>query len=372
MYSVVTVGGLRKYTEQLVSHLETPCVVITSLDSAAYAAHWRAPVLKWSAAAHHAFPDKVRLLVRHLHNLVQMIRVSLFLHVRLVHVQEIEPLSLGMLWPLIKSRFRVVLSVHDLVPHKPFPYGMDDIQYKLRRRLYRQADALCIFSQYGAAKLVHEMRVPEERVHVLPLGLNEALPQHPPRRHTRPAKPVFLLFGSYRPNKGFEVLTEAFLQMRWSGQPGLLRVAGKYPQGLITQVLTRYEQAGLAGDIEFINRFIAEEEIDGLMRASDIMVLPYTRFESQSGILYLAYAYNMPIVASSVGGLTEMIEADGTGVLVEPGNVQDLARGLLEVVRQWDGFARVEPAQLLTSRYSWKRIGQLTDAVYTQLLSGDL
>ena len=354
--------------QALVEHLSTPCVVVTTLDSEAFQAHWRAPVLHWSTVPNRSVLAKGRLLLRHIRNTGALIRVARHLDVKIIHIQGIEPISLGLFLPFIRNRFQLLLSVHNVLPHRPYACFTSRLEPQLWGFIYRQADALCVFSQYGARKLMHEFGIGARRIHLIPMGCHESLPVPEPSRREAPEHPTFLMFGGYRPNKGFGIMVDAFLAAKAAGLPGRLCVAGRYPVEIEMTLAFRFREAGFASCLEFSNRFITEDEIDGMMRSVDVMLLPYTRFESQSGILFLAYAYNIPLVASRVGGLTEVIEADGTGVLVEPDSVQDLSRGLFEVVSRWDHFVSIKPAQLLTSRYSWDRIGQLTDTLYAQLL----
>lgn len=368
IYAPTTIGGLRKYTQQLVRHLATSCLIVTTLDSAAYTAHWRAPVLRWpSGRRHRTFFAKLTLLLRHLRNMLVFIHVASQMGVGIAHIQEIEPLSLTLFLPLMKSRFLVVLSVHDVSRHRPYARITAGLERFLLRSVYRRSDALFVFSQYGRERLIDDWGVAPNRVHFTPLGCVDPLPNPEPDRQTKPQSPLFLMFGSYRENKGFEVLVDAFLEAKAAGLPGRLSIAGKYPVEIEKAAVSRYYNAGFASSLQFTNRFIAEEEIDLLLRSADVMVLPYTRYESQSGVLFLAYAYNMPLVASRVGGLEEMLKADTTGILVDPSNPQQLMQALFGVLAHWEELVGREHRKLLETVYSWARIGRLTDEVYSML-----
>jgi hypothetical protein len=63
------------------------------------------------------------------------------------------------------------------------------------------------------------------------------------------------------------------------------------------------------------------------------------------------------------------IKNDGIGDLVEPGSVSDLSRAFFAVLDRWEEFVDVRPSHFLKSRYSWERIGLLTDQVYLQLIT---
>jgi glycosyltransferase involved in cell wall biosynthesis len=94
-------------------------------------------------------------------------------------------------------------------------------------------------------------------------------------------------------------------------------------------------------------------------------VLPYHR-ASQSGIAQLAFAFGVPVVATRVGGLPEVIEDHSTGLLVNAGDEQGMADAMLRLLtdpslcRALSARAREEAA----TRYSWSHVAKLTQEVY--------
>jgi glycosyltransferase involved in cell wall biosynthesis len=71
-----------------------------------------------------------------------------------------------------------------------------------------------------------------------------------------------------------------------------------------------------------------------LFRESHVVVLPYTAFSSQSGVLHDAYGHGRPVVVSDVGALGETVREDGSGLVVPPRDPAALAhavRDLLEL-----------------------------------------
>jgi len=175
------------------------------------------------------------------------------------------------------------------------------------------------------------------------------------------------MFGGYRPNKGFEVLRDAFLRAKQAGLPGRLQIAGSYPPEIELHTLDLFRQRELENQISFINKFIPEDQIDGIMKSADLIVMPYTGFESQSGVVFLAYAYNLPLIVSRVGGLTEVIESDGTGILVTPGSVEELSEALIFGFNNYQALVAHQPALLLSTKYSWENIGRGTDQIYAHI-----
>jgi glycosyltransferase involved in cell wall biosynthesis len=83
--------------------------------------------------------------------------------------------------------------------------------------------------------------------------------------------------------------------------------------------------------------FVSEERKHELYRACDLVVLPYTEFASQSGVLHDAYAHHRPVVVTDVGALGASVRDDGSGWVVPPSDAGALA-GAIDAARA-DGRA---------------------------------
>jgi glycosyltransferase involved in cell wall biosynthesis len=79
--------------------------------------------------------------------------------------------------------------------------------------------------------------------------------------------------------------------------------------------------------IEFINRYVDDEEVAGLFAHTDVTVLPYHR-SSASGPLHLAMACGLPVVVSAVGGLVEATEGYEGAIRVPPRDPEAIRRAL--------------------------------------------
>ncbi len=75
------------------------------------------------------------------------------------------------------------------------------------------------------------------------------------------------------------------------------------------------------------NGFIPDARVADYFRRASVVVLPYTE-ASQSGVIPMAYSAAKPVVATTVGGLPEMVEVGHTGYLVPPRDVKQLAEAI--------------------------------------------
>ena len=115
-------------------------------------------------------------------------------------------------------------------------------------------------------------------------------------------------------------------------------------------------------------RFITDPEIPALFERADLIVLPY-READQSGVLYTALAFGKPIVATAVGGFTDLAAHDAVR-LVSPGDAGELEAAIADLVA--DGSARDElgaaAERAASGPYSWDLAARETIALYRELL----
>ena len=116
--------------------------------------------------------------------------------------------------------------------------------------------------------------------------------------------------------------------------------------------------------------FVPPAEVPSILAGARALVVPSECYEGQPRSILEAYAAGVPVVAHRIGGLTEIVTDNETGLLVEPGNQRewgDAARRLLD-----DGEAErmgKEAHRLWKEHYSPERGLHLLEAVYKQVLA---
>jgi glycosyltransferase involved in cell wall biosynthesis len=172
--------------------------------------------------------------------------------------------------------------------------------------------------------------------------------------------PVVLFFGLLRPYKGLEVLLEA-----WRGVAGAeLWIVGR-PRIAIDPL-----KALAPKGVRFVPRFVQDSELPAYFRRADVVVLPYNHTErfDFSGVLATALAFGRPIVASDIGGLSEVAEA-GAAALVPPDDasaLRDTLSGLLADRDRRELLAAGARAAA-AGPYSWREAARRTVEVYRRL-----
>jgi glycosyltransferase involved in cell wall biosynthesis len=252
-----------------------------------------------------------------------------------------------------------------LLPPRPRVLTVHDPPTGRRREvaaLLARMDALIAHSQAGVERL-RALGTDPARVHRVAHGTFEHLTRQghelglPPDLATV-EDPVVLCFGLLRPYKGIDVLLEAFREIEGAE----LWVVGlpRMPLGPLEALAAR-----CAGTVRFVPKFITDPEIPAYFRRADIVVLPYREIE-QSGVLYTALAFGKPIVASDVGGFSEISALR----LVPPGDPGALAAALAELLEDPGRRAELARASVAAAggEHSWDSVAERTLAVYRDVL----
>ena len=142
-----------------------------------------------------------------------------------------------------------------------------------------------------------------------------------------PNKKTLLFFGLIRDYKGLDLLIAAMSALDESYQ---LLIAGEC-YGDFGKYRQAIESSPACSRIKVLNRYIADSEVPLLFSAADLLVTPY-RSATQSGVIPIAYHFDLPVLATDVGGLKESIERAGTGLVCQP-TVESLAETIQEFFR---------------------------------------
>jgi glycosyltransferase involved in cell wall biosynthesis len=304
-------------------------------------------------ARHLELGGRVRELSR-LPELVRLRRQLSHWEPEVVHVQDSLTHDMRLALAAGFPRSGYALTVHDPAPHPGDPQPSARIRL-VRRTLRRHAGLLFAHSRGMEEELraLGDVRGPVE---IVPHGF--AAPASPPA--PLPAQPALLFFGRISHYKGLDTLLEAMPAV-WERLPAVgLTVAG---EGSLP------DDPALADPrVTVLNEHLPESRVPGLFAASTCVVLPY-RQASQSGVGSEAKRYGRGLIATTVGGLPELVDS-GSGRLVEPEDPAALADAILEVLTTPGLAAKLGTgAASSAAEASWESVGAKTLAAYRRCLT---
>jgi len=154
--------------------------------------------------------------------------------------------------------------------------------------------------------------------------------------------------------KGVDIVLEAIAQA--SGPPGLDIAGDGAKRGEYEELATRL---GLDGLVTF-HGLLPKPELAALMRSARLFVLG-SRYENNPCVAIEALASGLPVVAPRVGGIPELLD-ETNGVLVEPGDPAELARGITAALGR--KFDRTEIARRARERFGREAVAAQLRDVY--------
>ena len=196
-------------------------------------------------------------------------------------------------------------------------------------RAFRAANVLIAVSDGVATYLTRYPHL-REKVNVVPNGVN---PKRFPDdlKASRPAAPrIFTVgfVGSLKPWHGLPILVKAFSDLHRKAPNTRLLIVGDGPER--SELVKELVEENLLDSTE-ITGAVAPSEVPGLLASMDVAVAPYPKLEHFYFSPLKVYEYmaaGLPVVASSLGQLTELIHDDVNGMLIPAGDHRALAIAL--------------------------------------------
>jgi len=237
-----------------------------------------------------------------------------------VHYQGFHP-WFDLALPLWR-RYPLVCTVHDFRPH-PGDRLSQKTPFWVEMFVRRRADQLIVHSQHVRALIVRHLGGCGKNISLMPhIQIGQELPPPTVQEDER----LILFFGRIWEYKGLQYLIRAEPLISARVPDVRIMIAG---QG---EDFSRYARMMVHPERFIVhNEFISEERIAEYFRRASIVVLPYIE-ASQSGVIPLAYSAAKPVVATTVGGLPEMVEDGRTGYLVAPRDTASLADRLARLL----------------------------------------
>src|SRR5580704_13691006 len=241
-------------------------------------------------------------------------------------------LLIGLAAPIREALRRPVcctLQGEDLfLSQLPEPYRTRALE--LIRSNIEHVDGFAAVSTSYAGFMCRYLGIPENKMHVIPLGVNLKGYDASLRLHGNCFTVGY--FARVAPEKGLHALVEAYARLRretdFSG--ATLEVAGylapehrEYLRG----IERRMKDAGLSHEFRYRGVLDRPHKID-FLRNLDVLSVPATYDEPKGIFLLEAMANGVPVVEPRRGGLTEIVEKTGGGILVEPDDTAGLAQGI--------------------------------------------
>jgi len=267
-------------------------------------------------------------------------------------------------------RLPLVLTVHTSLRHT---LAVSDLRSAVLKTLggpierwgERSAEAVVVITP-RLCRLLLSDGVDEDRVHVIPPGVNPSLFDGPfEDPFAGVGRPRVLFVGRLAPQKGVRNLVAAAGLLEDPSAQVLLVGDGPERPALEREA----ERIGLGDRLHFLG-FVAHDRLPAVLAHADLLVLP-SLYEELGTVLLEAMQAGLPIVASKTGGIPDVIEDGVNGLLVPPGNPEALAHAIDRLLADRDLAYRLsEGARERGKDYDWEVLAERVLAVYRGVTAG--
>ena len=300
-----------------------------------------------------------------LNNLTELNKIIKTEKPDLIHVQAWNPMA---------GKFAILAARQNKIPlivteHDPFPLNWPKSLYK---KWANQKVAKMITVSHTNQKMLEEI-YPEMigRLTTVHNGIEKfAVINDGKRQQIRreifkagPETKIILGVGTLHERKGFKYLISAYSKIHKDYPNSRLIIAGEGPERNSLENLIK--NLSLSDKVFLIGQ---SNDVPALMQCSNLMVLPSLK-EAFGLVLLEAMQAGLPIIASKVGGIPEIISSPEKGLLIEPANKNELVKSLHKLLSKDDLSKRFSQKGIEHwKNFSAKEMAEKTGQIYQEIL----
>jgi glycosyltransferase involved in cell wall biosynthesis len=242
-------------------------------------------------------------------------------------------------WPLPHAIFGYIASKISGAKHILYFHGVELmwVRSELKflkpflRWAIRKADAVICNSSHTAQRI---KEIYNREVHIIPSGQAVMAESSVPKEKIKTSSQKQILFvGRLVERKGVRYLIEAFSTLP-SNIEARLNIVGTGPEMEVLKKLV--EDKNLSEKVSFLGK-VTPQELDQCYRKADVFVLPAVidrkgDTEGLGVVLIEALTYKVPVIASAVGGIVDIVKHNETGILVPEKDVAALSQALNKIL----------------------------------------
>lgn len=328
-----------------------------------------------------SLPEKIFRVIKYY---LKLFKYVLKTDSKLFHIQWLNKFTyfdrtlLNIYYKLLGKK--LIFTAHDINFRKLV--GKDSLLNKLSLLfMYRIVDHLVVHTGKMKKELVENYFVPENRISIIPFGINVVMPNTELDRQDARTKlnlnwseKIILFFGNIAPYKGVEILISALNILKENSEDIKLLIAGRVKNNCqnywenVKELISKFQL-----DERIVKRieYIPEDEAEIYFKAADVLILPYKNI-FQSGVIYSSYYFGLPVIATDVGSLKDDIVEGKTGFVSNPDDPDDLAKKIIEYFKS-DIYLNLENNKKKIIKYanenhSWENTGKKTFSLYKSIL----
>ncbi len=232
-----------------------------------------------------------------------------------------------------------------------------------------QADRLISPTRFVVEQLVTGFELLPDHVVHIPNGIDPELwrAASEPQLPSGPRPPLVVSWGRVQFEKGFQVLARAMHELRSRVPDVHAVIAGR--GSYLPELQSQIDVEGVSDIIE-LPGFLNDGELRELVHRAGCVVIP-SLYEPFGIVALEALAAGAPLIVARTGGLAELVAGTNAGVTFEPGNPDDLAQAIANVLTNHElaSILVANARDLVARKYAWNAIARETAEVYDDVLA---
>ena len=275
----------------------------------------------------------------------------------LVMIQWWHPYFAPCYWileSLLGKKYKKMFICHNVFPHERFP--LDKL---LTKAVLKKADYFIVHAKSDGDDLLsikpnaQFRQNPHPTYHAFQVrNLTKEQARH--ELHKTQEEKLLLFFGFVREYKGLKHLLQAMPIIRQQLENVKLMVVGAFGSDK-EDYLTIIREHHLEQNIEVIDGYTPDHEVEKYFAGCDLVVLPYES-ATQSGIVQIAYGFEKPVIVTNVGGLPDVVIEGKTGYIVPSQQPKALAEAIVRYFQLQKEQEFTENVRKEAYRFSWDRM----------------
>ncbi|MDO8870315.1 MAG: glycosyltransferase family 4 protein [Methanobacteriaceae archaeon] len=302
--------------------------------------------------------------LKNINSLISLKKIDIIKEVNpdIVHFPTplIPPLPLFIFLKRINKNYIIVHTKHGIYSNSSFKikifeeFAVNAFEYLI------EYNKIIVHTKNDHKVLIKEKNINSDKISVIPYGTFSFFKNY--EKECDKEKNTILFFGNIRKYKGLKCLIEATTLISKQIPDIKVIIAGEGD-------LSEFEKTIYNNPhYEVHNSYIPDEKVSELFNRSEIVVMPYITMSGQSGIIKVAYAFGNPVIATNVGGISEVLEDGISGLLVPPKNPAKLAEAIIYILKNENiKKSIINGVKSKSEELSWSNIAKKHMDVYKTL-----
>jgi len=245
--------------------------------------------------------------------------------------------------------------------------GQDPSYQSITQFSIQRSDGLTAVSEYLRQETVEHFDVPASRIEVIPNFVDLALYKrdaHPCHRSkiSEPGENIVMHISNFRPVKRVVDAVHVFARIARAVPARLVLVGDGPERGRVQQAA---EEEGVGDRILFLGK---QESVAEILACADLFLLP-SQTESFGLVALEAMSCGVPVIATRVGGIPEVVPDGEAGYLADIGDIDEMAERGIEILGDRDKWRRMSAAARTAAEgFSVERVVPMYESYYRKVM----